>query len=440
MYFMQKLRKTAFWSLDFIKGAPVRKHFEHISTILKDPTSDASVKETTEALNKLLNFTITHIPYYRKKELPLELQAFPVTDKNLIRTRQEQFLLPGIAKEKLIKVTTSGSTGAPFTVYQSKDKKNRNTADVIYFAQQSGFELGNTLYYMRHWDLHLKKGKLQAFLQNIIPLEASDFQDDYLENFLEVLTKDRSPKAFIGYPSCYSTLVNYLQRTAKKPQDYGIHSIIATSEALPKLTKELMEYYFKCPVVSRYSNMENGIIAQQLPSKSNEFYLNTASYIVETLDLATNKPVEGVPGKIVVTDLYNYTMPLLRYDTGDIGVLATDSDTGLKKLTRIDGRQMDVIMNTKGEIISSFVAVHTIKYPGILQTQLIQEGAKQYKFKLCVTEDFKEEAAIRAEYLDTLGSDAIITFEYVNEIPLLRSGKRKVMVNNYLKSLKDFQK
>lgn len=438
MKLLQKLRKTAYWALDKIKGSPVKKHYYQIADFLTYPKNRETREQSEESLQQLLEYTTRHITFYKDFKKPLKLSNFPVVDKNLIRTQQDLFLSPFYDKEKLFKLTTSGSTGTPFTVYQDKNKKNRNAADVFFFAEQAGFELGNKLYYFRHWTFNVAKSKWLAFLQNVVPVEASNLNDQSIENLLIQLEKDNATKGFIGYASCYTALVKYMQRKKKSPGTYKINSIIAISESLPKETKELMEYYFNCPVVSRYSNMENGIIAQQLPNKGNDFYVNTASYVVETLDLKTNEPIlDKQPGKIVVTDLHNYAMPVIRYDTGDVGVLEQDQKTGNVKLTRVDGRRMDVILNTKGEILSSFVSMHTIKYPGILQTQLIQEGKKTYKFKLSVTNEFCSEEKIKNEYLKTLGEDAIILFEYVNEIPLLRSGKRKMMINNYLKSLKD---
>ncbi|WP_340202361.1 CoF synthetase [Ascidiimonas sp. W6] len=436
MRLTQKLRKTAYWSLDFLKGAPVRKHYRQVSKALQYPTNNNTIVQQNQTIKQLLQYTSNNIPYYQKLVHSTKLEDFPVVDKNDIRKQQELFLSPLYKKDQLHKLTTSGSTGTPFTIYQDANKKNRNAADVFFFAEQAGFEIGNTLYYMRHWTFNVAKNKFLAFLQNVVPIETSYLKDKAIEDLLTQLKKDTSTKGFIGYASYYNTLVNYMQRAKKSPTNYNIKSIIAISESLPKETKELMEYFFNCSVVSRYSNMENGIIAQQLPNKGDDFYINTASYIVEVLDFTTNLPVkDGKPGKIVVTDLFNYAMPMIRYDTGDVGVLDKDRTVGNIKLTRVDGRKMDVIMNTKGEILSSFVSMHVIKYPGILQTQMIQEGKKEYKFKLCITKDFNSEEAIKKEYLDTLGKDASITFEYVDEIPLLHSGKRKMMVNNYLTNL-----
>ena len=72
--------------------------------------------------------------------------------------------------------------------------------------------------------------------------------------------------------------------------------------------------------------MENGILAQQKTASENEFIINWASYHIEILNIDTNELApNGTVGRIVVTDFFNYAMPLIRYDTGDLGVIDNQS-------------------------------------------------------------------------------------------------------------------
>ena len=88
------------------------------------------------------------------------------------------------------------------------------------------------------------------------------------------------------------------------------------------LRKENLEKHFNTKVVSRYSNEEMGILAQQSNiEQNNAFNINWASYYVEILKMDTNEKANlGELGRIVITDLFNFSMPLIRYDTGDLGV------------------------------------------------------------------------------------------------------------------------
>ncbi len=193
------------------------------------------------------------------------------------------------------------------------------------------------------------------------------------------------------------------------------------------------EHYFGVPVVSRYFNVENGILAQK-NAASGEYQINWASYLLEILDMHTNAPVKpGVFGRIVITDLYNYCMPMIRYDTGDIGQLSISHKNGAKHriLERVEGRKMDMIYKTNGEMTSPFMVYHILKYPHIRQYQFIQENKTQYKLKLNVLPEFRSADNIVTEFKKHLGSDAEISLDYVDDIPLLSSGKRKFVINKF---------
>ena len=186
------------------------------------------------------------------------------------------------------------------------------------------------------------------------------------------------------------------------------------------------------PVVSRYSNTENGIIAQQKAHDSN-FVINWASYYVEILNLNDDTPSnKGDIGRIVITDLFNYCNPLIRYDTGDIGCINFEASP--PSFTKIEGRKTDIIYNTKGQIVSSFIIIDLLKYSQIKQSQLIQENQKEYTLKLNASKEVLKEDLIIKEFKSYLGKDAMIRILYVDEIPLLASGKRKQTLNNWMNS------
>jgi len=183
-------------------------------------------------------------------------------------------------------------------------------------------------------------------------------------------------------------------------------------------------------VLSRYSNNENGILAQEDRNVTSKFIINSASYYIEIFDLNKDIPISpGKSGRIVVTDLHNYAMPLIRYDTGDIGTMQLD-DNNMPYLQSIAGRKLDLIYDTKGNIVPSHVSYKLCKYGDYKQFQLVQYGEKEYLIKLN-TDKKVDECVMIAEYKEYFGQDASITIEYVDEIPLLSSGKRKEVLNTY---------
>ena len=196
-----------------------------------------------------------------------------------------------------------------------------------------------------------------------------------------------------------------------------------------------MSKHLGIPVLSRYSSEEIGLIAQQTFDSPESFKVNHASYYLEILEMDSNNHVEpGEFGRIVVTDIFNYAMPIIRYDTGDIARYKLNS-YGLMEFDQIEGRKMDLIYDTKGNIISSFV-VYTkfYKYYSLLkQYQFIQQSANYYEVKLNIhSSPFDYETELIQAIKDDFGQDAIIKISYVDEIPPLSSGKRRKVVNNMI--------
>ncbi|MBE0666322.1 MAG: CoF synthetase, partial [Bacteroidales bacterium] len=270
----------------------------------------------------------------------------------------------------------------------------------------------------------------------IIPIDVIRFSDNEISNLIAKMERDPSTFSLLGYSSALELICRYLERTSHGRVKADVSSVIAISETLNDYTRQGVEKYFGVKAVSRYSNLENGIIAQQLPADSSgRFLINSASYFVEVLKMDSDKKaLPGEPGRIVVTDLFNYAMPMIRYDTGDIGSMTTDCTTpGRQYLDTVEGRKMDLLNDTAGNLVSSFIVYKNMwHYTEIDQYQLIQEGAREYTFKINCSEKFTREEQLIREFKTYLGNDADFRIEYVSEIPLLSSGKRKKIVNNFI--------
>ena len=140
----------------------------------------------------------------------------------------------------------------------------------------------------------------------------------------------------------------------------------------------------------------------------------------------------GRSGRIVVTDLYNEAMPLIRYDTGDIGLLNEHLVNGkpTPMLEKIEGRKMDMVFDSNGHLVSSFTITNGMwKYTELTQYQFIQTSKTSYLFKLNIDTPFTRATELITDFKEIFGLDALIEIEYVDEIPLLNSGKRKKVMN-----------
>jgi phenylacetate-CoA ligase len=430
--FFEKLRHLLFQAMDTVKGGAVNKQVTAIENV--NAAYPASKQLVQQSLDKLLSFASSTTEFY-KQYSKKNITDFPVINKSIIRENTDSFISSQYKKEELIAVVTSGSTGTPFKVYHDKKKRQRNTADTMVFSKKAGFELGHRLYYFKIWNKINQKSSFSSWSQNIVPYNVFDLSDDAIKNLIDKLNNDKSTIGFLAYASAYDAFCRYLDTHKYKPLKANVKSIIAMSESLNDFSKENMKKYFGATCVSRYSNVENGIIAQQDMDGSYEYTINFASYYVEILQLDNDEACEyGEPGRIVITDLYNFGMPMIRYDTGDVGAMKEKmmSNKMVPVLEKIEGRKMDMVFSTTSDLVSSFTITNTMwKYTELKQYQFIQRGQKDYLFKLNCDKTFEKEKQLVDEFKEYFGNDAVIAVEYVDEIPLLDSGKRKKVMNTY---------
>ncbi|WP_010178367.1 phenylacetate--CoA ligase family protein [Aquimarina agarilytica] len=428
MKLSELLRNKIFWSIDLVKRGIKKKYFKEIQFLNENPNDKEVIEKKQIALKNILTHAITTTEYYKKLTSYNSVNDFPVVNKNIIRAHSDDFKSIKFSENQIFKVRTSGSTGTPFEVFQNKLKKIRNIADNLYFSEKAGFRLGFRITYFRMWKAFEQKSSLVKFIQNIVPIDVFDLQKDECKlSILTNLSKSSASNSWLGYASAFESICKYLDKNNNTVPAYKLKSAIAISESLNTYTKQKMKTYFDVNVVSRYSNVENGILAQQ-PLNKDYFLINEASYLIEILNLESDTPVkDGKIGRIVVTDLYNYAMPMIRYDTGDVGIKKIIE--GNLALEKVHGRKIDTIYNTSGEVINVNLILLVNNYPELKQCQLIQKSVGTYHIKLNIDKEFLRLEQLKTDLKQYLGKEATITNEYVDEIPLLASGKRRVMVN-----------
>lgn len=431
---MEKLRGKVFWIKDKLSGGEIRSAYEEMS--LAEAKGYAE-KDVDHKIQKLLNHASDTTVYYKDKKNSQVLSDFPVVNKNIYKQNYEQFRSSIFVNKKIRKMSTSGSTGTPFTMIHNVSKIKRCNAAVVFFGELSGYHIGEKMTELRVWSRGAKKNRLAAWMMNMSMIDISKMSDEQLEEVCEQIRKEKI-KSLVGYSSTYTALVGALDRGEGNRNDYRVHSIIAASEMLPESTERKLTAYFGIPVSMRYSNMENGIIAERI-GIDNKYYIDATSYYIEILKMEEDKPAEeGEVGRIVVTDLYNYAFPVIRYDTGDTGAIQkVECEKGKYRwyFTEVYGRRTDIIYDTNGRMLSPHtITNHMWDVPGITQFKFIQQSADIYELILNVNDEFekeKQETDIVKIMQDILGTNANIEIIYVDEIPVLASGKRKYIENRW---------
>ena len=131
---------------------------------------------------------------------------------------------------------------------------------------------------------------------------------------------------------------------------------------------------------------------------------------------------------MVVTDLHNFAMPLIRYEIGDFADVgeACACGRGLPVLSRIMGRQRNMLTLPSGDTTwPSFHASFFLSVARVRQLQLIQHRVDEIEVKLVVPEVLtsEQEAKIAENLTNSLGHRFRFRFTYVEEIPTGSGGK-----------------
>ena len=194
MDILNKLRCWLFWALDTFKGGKIRADLNDVNNKLKLTSFELLQEKNKPILEKLL-YTASHVTSFYKNYKDFKtLQDFPVVNKTIIRNNFGQININLKESSDFKTVFTSGSSGSPFKVYQSKRKVCRNTADTLFFANSSGFTLGDKLLYLRLWTDYYKKKTIVARIQNIEQIDVLDLSDDFIAKLLIKLQRNKSRK------------------------------------------------------------------------------------------------------------------------------------------------------------------------------------------------------------------------------------------------------
>lgn len=420
------IRKKVFFLMDRLKGSPIKSRLNEIKKSLEN--DDYYVKTIDKKVEKILKYAENQTDFYKRYK-GKALNEYPVINKNIINNNMDAFLAKKYKGVKTHKMSTSGSTGIPFKVSQNEEKRQQVIAEVLYFSGVIGYEVGKPFLSLKNLERNLRKPKIKQILQNEKIIATRTYGEKALEQITNDIISNPKGTTMLSYASTLNEVAFYMQKHNIKTTN--ITGIISGAEAITSKTRSLVENQFKCKVVSRYSNQEMGILAQEVAE--DVFVINRSSYYIELLDLESDEPVElGEMGRIVVTDLYNQAMPLIRYDTGDLGIL-DKTDTGKEFLAKVYGRKLDLLYTTKDEPISFFVFDEIFESDeNIQQFQVVQNNKNEIDLNLIIKSNAKiDEETYIYQIQSIMGNDCIVKINYIDVAPISRSGKFKNVICKY---------
>jgi phenylacetate-CoA ligase len=402
--------------------------------------TNALLEYQEERLRFIIRHSYENVPFYsdlfQKHHLVPsdikkidDLQKIPVISKNDLRKHPVDYYLDrNISIRKLIRLNSSGSTGAPFTYFISREAFSMNYACAIRGWYWMGYRLGETYAKLSQNPRTSFSKKLQDMVTRSKYMFIRDLTPRNLKEIIYLLNKVQ-PR----FIRCYPDPLLFLARLIRDGNElqYSPKAINTTGNILTPDTRKKIEEAFGAPVYDSYSCEAS---AQFFEGPQRMAYLSSMEYAVtEVLD---NEDNPTNLGRHITTDLWNTAMPFIRYDTQDIIEKSDEShDSGihLASFRQIKGRNTDILVTPSGK----FLIVHTFTiffeyFAEIIQFQVVQSKPDKVLVRLVVNDryDTKTEATITAGLKKLIGNDVDIEINIVKEIPLLTSGKRKFIVRD----------
>jgi phenylacetate-CoA ligase len=193
-----------------------------------------------------------------------------------------------------------------------------------------------------------------------------------------------------------------------------------------------IENVFSCEVYDGYGLNDGGISAYECP-EHNGLHIDTERSIMEIVDDDGTQIEDGI-GKIVATSLYNYAMPFIRYDTGDMGHIISDEcgcGRGSKLLKEVIGRSVDILQTPEGKAVHGWFLLYIFwETHGIKEFQVVQEHLNKLTIKIIPEADFDEKNLNTIKwYISKKSTEWNVDFKIVNEIERTKAGKYKFIIS-----------
>ncbi len=402
----------------------------------RDPWLPADVLRRRQwaRLQSILRHAFETSPFYRRRfgEAGItpddvtsfaDLRRLPVTTREDLRDPDE-ILSSSYERSTLKRSRTSGSTGRVTTTYF--DRRAWWTAKIS-LKIRARLACG-----VRPWDrvaLFQESDGVDGALRSWILRRKSFPIFDPLSSVVDEV-RAYSPTALYGFPS-------YLARLGAVATGVVRPRVIFTSgEMLDNETRRKIETAFRAPVLDVYGSTELKEIAWECPAREG-YHINSDWILVEVLD---DRPGSGRrDGPLLVTSLYNYGMPLIRYQLGDTGYLIEtpcSCGRGLPLMAPCLGRSVDYFVLPGGATVSPYrmtCAVENVN--GLRQYQIIQEAIDRVVVKVVPVDGPAPvvEGQIR-EVLGPLLEGVQTSVRFVEKIEPEPSGKHRIVISRVASS------
>lgn len=390
---------------------------------------------------------ITHaketVPYYRQllsrgdflapiSRDRININEIPITRKTDLQDLDKNMIISSSYDLKdLNKVRTGGSTGTPFEVHLDDRLLGRRTASRHRSYIANGYSFFDRVANLQFQPTETNRAltRLGILCKHTIPYAMS------IEEQIDLLHSLR-PTVLEGYASRLAQVAKELEK--RRSTDLRPHLIVSNSEKLDSISREQIRRGFRVNPVNFYDTWEFGIVAWECP-KHEGLHVNEDLLKVEILK-DNGMPAEpGEQGEVVITDMFNRAMPLIRYGTGDFAVRREAPCSCGRTFFLLDGilgRVSERCFFSDGTYAMATTPLNAIishdpNCSDIIDYQGIQDRRGEIDLMLVTGGVFSKnnEAHLKKRILQNFPLDKL-TIRYVNKIDRTSMGKLKSFVSN----------
>lgn len=397
-------------------------------------------------LSTLLDHAAATVPFYGERlhhagyrvGTPLTEEAWariPLLTRRDVQTSDDTLLstLPPPAHGRLVDFRTSGSTGMP-VVGKTTDYAQLWARSVVLREQ-----------FWHRRDLSLAFAVIRKFRKDVASPPDGERRTRWASRAAipydtgpllrlsigapaaaQAAWLDRhDPDYLLTYPSNLAALVTAARDAGWRPR--RLRDITTMAEIVSPELRALVREAWNLPIHDTYSAKEIGYMALQCPAHEH-LHLQSESAFVEVLDDAGRACGVGETGRVVVTALHNFAMPLIRYLIGDFAEVGPPCDCGrgLPVLTRVMGRVRNMLIGRGGDRHwPSFGTSRFRNFAPVRRHQFVQTAVGRLTARFVVDRplSIEEEENLRAHIQSRLPEPFDITFAYVADIPPSEGGK-----------------
>jgi len=399
-------------------------------------------------IQQLVKYSYENVPYYRNlfdrlKIKPEDIKDFddfyriPFLTKEIIRENFNDLKSKNVPEFRFRYMATSGSTGKPLGLFV--DKINYSVNAAAYYKVNIN-RAGCRIY---DKSVHLtgtmpipsaNKGKFWRYsmMGRRMHLSLLHLNEKTISRYIEKIRRFK-PKYILAYPSTIIEIARYMKENKISPIS-SLKVIISTGETLYDWQKELIKESFQCRIFEIYGLSESTTIAGYC-EKSEYFHFFPEYGFVELIDENGNHvKKDGEKGEIVTTGFMHPLFPLIRYKTGDMGILSNKKcpcGRNCLILKKIEGKWRQEYIYTKDNTRISFSSLYINFgiFDNVERFQFYQKEKGAIILRIVKRKTYSEEDTekIKREF-SKFGDLFELKIEFVDEIPKTAAGKYSYLV------------